>query len=158
LSGTKLDDHGAEHLGALRSLQRLRLESTLVSDAGLKHLNTLRSVQWLFLCNTQVSDAGLEHLKGMPSLIFLNLQGTMVTDAGVEDFKKAMPKVVVVDSSGDSSGPGGPGRLPAGGSHRPERAQLTHSVPQVTRSLCRDLANAVANPVWAIRQRYGDTP
>ena len=34
-----------------------------------------------------------------------------------------------------SSGPGGPGRLPARGSHRPERAQLTHSVPQVIPSL-----------------------
>ncbi len=28
-------------------------------------------------------------------------------------------------------GPGRPGRLPAKGSHRPERAQLTHSVPQI---------------------------
>jgi hypothetical protein len=54
-------------------------------------------------------------------------------------------------------GPGGPGRLPARGSHRPERAQLTHSVPQATPSLYRDLASAVVNPVCAIRQRYGDT-
>jgi len=35
------------------------------------------------------------------------------------------------------SGPGGPGRFPARGSHRPERAQLTHSVPQVIPSLRR---------------------
>ena len=35
----------------------------------------------------------------------------------------------------ENSGPGGPGRFPARGSHRPERAQLTHSVPQVIRSL-----------------------
>jgi transposase len=34
--------------------------------------------------------------------------------------------------------PGGPGRFPARGSHRPERAQLTHSVPQVIRSLRLD--------------------
>ena len=35
----------------------------------------------------------------------------------------------------EKSGPGGPGRLPARGSHRPERAQLTHSVPRIIRSL-----------------------
>src|SRR5208337_2523851 len=58
----------------------------------------------------------------------------------------------------DGKGPGGPGRFPARGSHRPERAQLTHSVPQVTPSLCHDLTSAVTNPVWAIRGRYGDTP
>jgi hypothetical protein len=58
---------------------------------------------------------------------------------------------------GTGKGPGGPGRLPARGSHRPERAQLTHSVPQATPSLYRDLASAVVNPVCAIRQRYGDT-
>src|SRR5208337_768185 len=58
----------------------------------------------------------------------------------------------------DGKGPGGPGRFPARGSHRPERAQSTHSVPQVTPSLCHDLAGAVTNPVWAIRGRYGDTP
>ena len=63
-----------------------------------------------------------------------------------------------LDSKGSfRDGPGGPGRLPARGSHRPERAQLTHSVPQATRSLYRDLASVVVNPVWAIRQRYGDT-
>ena len=47
--------------------------------------------------------------------------------------------------------------MPAQGSHRPERAQLTHSVPQVTLSLYRDLAIAVVNPVCAIRRCYGDT-
>jgi hypothetical protein len=34
-----------------------------------------------------------------------------------------------------TKGPGGPGRLPARGSHRPERAPLTHSVPRVIHSL-----------------------
>ena len=43
--------------------------------------------------------------------------------------------VVELGLGADSDGPGGRGRLPARGSHRPERAQLTHSVPQVTRSL-----------------------
>lgn len=37
--------------------------------------------------------------------------------------------------TGDRDGPGGLGRLPARGSHRPERAQLTHSVPQIVISL-----------------------
>ena len=45
----------------------------------------------------------------------------------------------------DNQRPGGPGRLPARGSHRPERAQLTHSVPQVTPSL-RQRHDAAANP------------
>jgi len=36
----------------------------------------------------------------------------------------------VLDWRGGAKGPGGPGRLPARGSHRPERAQLTHSVPR----------------------------
>ena len=38
-------------------------------------------------------------------------------------------------ASGLETGPGGPGRLPAQGSHRPVRAQLAHSVPQVMPSL-----------------------
>src|SRR4030065_562432 len=35
----------------------------------------------------------------------------------------------------EHAGPGGPGRSPAQGSHRPVRAQLTHTVPRVTVSL-----------------------
>jgi hypothetical protein len=55
-----------------------------------------------------------------------------------------------------------PGRVALGGC--PPRAPtdpylhtLEHTVPQVTPSLCRDLASAVANPCFAIRWRCGDT-
>jgi hypothetical protein len=47
--------------------------------------------------------------------------------------------------------------LPARGSHRPERAQLTHSVPQVTPSL-RQRRTVAANPLVAIRWPCVDTP
>jgi len=54
------------------------------------------------------------------------------------------------------------GRVALGG--RPPRAPtdpyvdtLDHTVPQVTPSLCRDLASAVADPLSAIHGRYGDT-
>ncbi len=59
-------------------------------------------------------------------------------------------------SAGEKKGPGGPGRLPAQGSHRPERAQLTHSVPQVTPSL-RQRRTVAANPLRAIRWPCVDT-
>ena len=52
------------------------------------------------------------------------------------------------------SGPGGPGRLPARGSHRSVRARLTHTVPPVMDSL---RAYTATHPVNAIRRRFVDT-
>ena len=47
--------------------------------------------------------------------------------------------------------------MPTRGSHRPERAQLTHSVPQVTPSL-RQRRTVASNPLVAIRWPCVDTP
>ncbi len=44
-------------------------------------------------------------------------------------------KSLTLALNGLTAGPGGLRQLPARGSHRPERAQLTHSVPQVVSSL-----------------------
>ena len=76
--------------------------------------------------NQQVARAG-EHFVTAE----LNKRGAFaVTFAG------NMPKIDLMACNQDrNSGPGGPGRFPARGSHRPERAQLTHSVPQVILSL-----------------------
>ena len=68
----------------------------------------------------------------------------------------ALPIIRPCKSGDSTSGAGGPGRLPARGSHRPERAQLTHSVPQVTPSL-RQRRTVASNPLVAIRWPCVDT-
>src|SRR3990167_1852651 len=55
-------------------------------------------------------------------------------DRGCQRDSRSVPPRATGSHRGNS-GPGGPGRFPARDSHRPERAQLTHSVPQVIHSL-----------------------
>jgi len=53
--------------------------------------------------------------------------------------------------------PGGPGRLPARGSHRSVRARIRAYGSSSNPWLCRDLANVVTNPYMAVRWRCRDT-
>ena len=60
-----------------------------------------------------------------------DLAGNMLSTTDPDGNETAWTYDALNRVSTRKSGPGGPGRFPARGSHRPERAQLTHSVPQV---------------------------
>jgi hypothetical protein len=89
------------HVGRLRHLEYLVLNSTAITDAGLAHLKGLNHLRGLELVNTRIGDAGLAHLEGLTSLRQLNLTGTRVTDDAVLGFEKAIPGMVYISRDDD---------------------------------------------------------
>jgi hypothetical protein len=87
LNSSMVTDVGLENLKELKVLQSLNLSFTQVTNAGMEHLNALKGLRELDLHDTQVTDAGLENLKNLKRLQKVNLCGTWVTDAGLEYLK-----------------------------------------------------------------------
>ena len=96
LRDTKITSAGLAHLKGLTSLKRLHLERTKVDDAGIASLMSLSQLEYLNLYGTGISDKALEQLSELKNLQKLYVWQTKVTDEGVAKFKKARPKVKIV--------------------------------------------------------------
>jgi Leucine-rich repeat (LRR) protein len=100
---TGVGDDGIASLAKMPDLEVLGLTQTKVTDKGLAAMavaGTFLKVTALGLEGTDVSDEGLKALHDpamLPLLKVLDVSETRVTRAGVEAFRKARPKVEVVN-------------------------------------------------------------
>lgn len=82
--GDKGRDQELATVGALTSLQDLRLNNSPITGAALGGLRTLKDLRSLMLYRTLVDDSGMEVLSSFPKLETLGLLGTALTDKGLE--------------------------------------------------------------------------
>jgi hypothetical protein len=92
LFNTPVTDDGLAHLAALPSVKRLRLDTGLavqsgISDRGMVHLGKMRSLEHLRLPST-ITDNGLVHLGQSKSLKSLNLKDNDISDKGLAGLGK----------------------------------------------------------------------
>lgn len=79
LAGT-FSDRGLAHLGRLRNLEELYLQSADVTDAGLLALAGLKRLKKLSISRAAIRGPGLRQLKSLPALESLSLN--LTTDDG----------------------------------------------------------------------------
>jgi len=117
LTGTKITDEGAVHLGGavnmvdlnlegtgitdqslrviekFERLEQLDLSGTNVTDQGMSSVAKLPNLKELWLTRTAISDAGLKRLEALKSLEMLDTRGTQVTVTGLKRLKDALPNL-----------------------------------------------------------------
>jgi Leucine-rich repeat (LRR) protein len=98
--GYDVADEDMAHLGALRQLRELLIESDEITDRGVAHLAGCRSLESLHLIySPRVTDEALATLAALPNLRFLNLSGVPITDAGIK-LLSACPRLESLDLEG----------------------------------------------------------
>jgi Leucine-rich repeat (LRR) protein len=73
---------GLQHVGKMKSLEVLNLDSREISDEGLRHLQQLRNLKSLDIFSGRITDAGCSHISAISSLESLELCGGGVGDLG----------------------------------------------------------------------------
>lgn len=101
VENSEVSDKGLRHLAELTELRSLDLHGTQITDEGLTHLSKLKNLQVLNLAGTQVSDDGVEYLKNLSHLESLTLLDTNVTNHGIDDLRNSLPKLDIIDASGN---------------------------------------------------------
>ena len=76
LTETRITDAGMVHLGKLKDLRSLTLNSRAVTGAGLAGLEGLSHLEELELFHMDLGRIGLSHLPYLPALRKLRLLGT----------------------------------------------------------------------------------
>ncbi len=96
LRETLVTDEGLRHLLPFE-LANLNLSDPVrITDAGARHIGQMKWLTYLNLESTGVTDEGLRSLEGLPRLEQLDLKGVKgITPAGVKRFKQANPKCAV---------------------------------------------------------------
>jgi hypothetical protein len=79
----ELTDDGLEFFALLPQLRHLDLSSNQVRGPGLKHLENAHSLSWINL-NCPVGDDSTKHLSSFPQLRGISLYRTQVTDTGLK--------------------------------------------------------------------------
>lgn len=83
LQSTSVTDDGLLHLKDL-PLEGLELGGAPITDHGLEVIGCLKSLRDLDLTNTKITDAGLWQLTKLPALQDLGLADTAITDEGLK--------------------------------------------------------------------------
>jgi Leucine-rich repeat (LRR) protein len=85
----KLDDACLKEIGAVKSLESLRLiDCPKVTSEGVAHLRNLKDLESLVLASTGIDDSALKTIKGLTKLTELHLGGDKkITDVGLAELK-----------------------------------------------------------------------
>jgi hypothetical protein len=86
---------GMAHLKELPQLRELLLcdfrTQSVLNDEALQHIGEMKSLHLLSIQSTTVTDDGLVHLENLPQLKELTLSSTKVTPTGVQRLRRALP-------------------------------------------------------------------
>ncbi len=113
LARTKVTDHVAPQLAALRTLTSLDLSGTSITDETLAQLSHLPNLKKLLVNNTPITDAGVEKLITMRSLEELGIRGTNVTDKSLT-YLRELPRLQTLNVGRSYSTWLAPGDVPRG--------------------------------------------
>jgi hypothetical protein len=83
-----VDNAWLSHVGDLKGIEGLVIESNRITDAGLRHISSLRNLDFLILRGTGISDSCIDYLTGLDKLDELNIVETQVTETGIAKLKK----------------------------------------------------------------------
>ncbi|MBI2826983.1 MAG: hypothetical protein HYX69_20090 [Planctomycetia bacterium] len=97
IGGRNVTDAGIAVVQSLPRLRTLLIDGPAASDASMVHVARLQNVERLGLERGPLTDCGLEALKNLPKLTRLILHDTSVTPAGVQEFRKHVPRCIVLD-------------------------------------------------------------
>lgn len=81
--GKEVDD-ALEYISQFPELRNVALSGTFVTEAGLMHVGRLKNLEWLLLDSTPTDDRGLSRLVALDKLQTLNLSQTQVTGRGMQ--------------------------------------------------------------------------
>jgi hypothetical protein len=89
LQGCGIQDEHLAALADLPKLERLLLCVTPITDAGLAHVGRVRSLNELLIQSSHnVTDAGMKHLEGLPALTNLEIGNDKLTGAALASVGK----------------------------------------------------------------------
>ncbi len=86
------------HVGKLKNLEKLWLESTNINDAGLVYLEPLNKLQELSLMGTGITDNGFLSLKKLPVLVSINVSMTSIDGSGFKVFTGPRQGLKVIEA------------------------------------------------------------
>jgi hypothetical protein len=93
--GTHNSEAGIAHLKELPQLRELLIgderEESTITNSALKHIGEMKSLQLLSIQSATVTDEGLIYLENLPQLRELTLSNTKVTPEGVKRLQRALP-------------------------------------------------------------------
>lgn len=93
----QVDDYGAKHIAAVRSLRELTLEDTKVTDGGVEHLSQLPQLELLSLeFSFRIKGPGLMALSALRSLKWLSLQYCSDLEDAAVDAIAGMPQLETI--------------------------------------------------------------
>ncbi|HVW39438.1 MAG TPA: M56 family metallopeptidase [Pirellulales bacterium] len=101
LNSTSTDDRGLSRLASLEKLQALDLSRTQVTGRGMQWLTLLKNLYDLNLDETAVDDDGLRRLAGLGAVAYLRLNNTKITDQGLASVSK-LPNLAGLSLRGDA--------------------------------------------------------
>lgn len=110
--GYRLTDKGFAHLGGLKNLRILYIDSSKMTDAGLETIGKLTNLEELQIAGAGFSDQGLAHLQNLARLKHLSLGdgNQLISDAGATSLTK-LKQLEYVDISGWHIGDDGIAKL-----------------------------------------------
>lgn len=94
-----VNDEFAKVLGDMKSLEQLRVESSILTDDGLRHLSKLDQLQYATISGL-FTPLGLPSLKHWREMIYLQIASPYITQNDADDLASALPtaqKVFVYD-------------------------------------------------------------
>ena len=86
--GKPINDHDADLLSRLQSIERLYLDSSRLTNVGMSYLTRLPQLTHLSLDSGQIDARAAGHLGQMTRLWSLNLARTKISDADMRELRK----------------------------------------------------------------------
>ena len=85
----------AESLAAIKSLQAVKLDYTVVTDKAIEALKALPNLRELSLDYTNITDRGVEMLRAIPTLRSLDLYHTKISRSAYLALKASLPQCLI---------------------------------------------------------------